>query len=69
MTNDIEVADKLLNATDYKTLNILGVSRNISTGLYKLHTTFGGFDLFSLPTKQLISRVNMFFQHYLYQQI
>jgi hypothetical protein len=64
MTNNIEVADKLLNATDYKMLNILGVFRNVSTGLQKLHTTFGGFGLFSLPTKQLISRVNMLFQHY-----
>ncbi len=64
MTNDIEAADKLLNATDYKTLNNLGVFRNVSTGLQKLHTTFGGFGLFSLPTKQLISRVNMLFRHY-----
>jgi hypothetical protein len=31
MTNDIEVADKLLNATDYKTLNILGFFRNAAT--------------------------------------
>jgi hypothetical protein len=64
MTNNIEVANKLLNATDYKTLNILGVFRNASTGLQKLQTTFGGFGLFSLPTKQLISQVNMLFQHY-----
>jgi hypothetical protein len=64
MTNDMEVADKLLNKTNYKTLNILGIFCNISTGLQKLHTTFGGFGLFSLPTKQLISQVNMHFQHY-----
>jgi hypothetical protein len=55
MTNNIEVADKLLNTTDYKTLNILGVFRNLSTKLQKLHTTFGGFSLFSLTTEQLIS--------------
>ncbi len=61
MTNDIEVANKLLNVTDYKTLNILGVFCNLSTGLQKLHTNFGGFGLFSLPTKQLISQVNMLF--------
>ncbi len=60
----MEVADKLLNKTNYKTLNILGIFRNVSTGLRKLHTTFGGFGLFSLPTEQLISRVNMLFQHY-----
>jgi hypothetical protein len=64
MTNNIEVVNKLLNATDYKTLNILGVFRNVFTGLQKLHTTFGEFGLFSLPTKQLNSRVNMLFQHY-----
>ncbi len=64
MTNDMEVADKLLNKTNYKMLNILGIFRNVSTGLRKLHTTFGGFGLFSLPTEQLISRVNMLFQHY-----
>jgi hypothetical protein len=64
MTNDMEVAEKLLDKTDYRTLNILGIFCNISTGLRKLHTTFGGFGLFNLPTKQLISRVNMIFQHY-----
>jgi hypothetical protein len=61
MTNDMEVADKLLNKTKYKTLNILGIFRNVSTGLQKFHTTFSGFGLFSLPTEQLISRVNMLF--------
>jgi hypothetical protein len=64
MTNEMEVADKLLNKTDYKMLNILGIFRNVSTVLQKLQTTFGGFGLFSLPTEQLISRVNMLFQHY-----
>ena len=64
MTNNMEVADKLLNKTNYKTLNILGIFCNVSTGLQKLHTTLGGFGLFSLPTKQLISQVNMLFQHY-----
>jgi hypothetical protein len=64
MTNDMEVADKLLNNPDYKTLNILGIFHNVSTGLQKLHTTFSGLRLFSLPTKQLISQVNMLFQHY-----
>jgi hypothetical protein len=64
MTNEMEVADKLLNKTDYKMLNILGIFCNVSTGLQKLHTMLGGFGLFSLPTKQLISRVNMLFQYY-----
>jgi hypothetical protein len=64
MTNNIEAAEKLLNKTDYRTLNILGIFCNVTTGLQKFHTTFGGFGLFSLPTKQLISQVNMLFQHY-----
>ncbi len=64
MTNKMEVADKLLNETDYKMLNILGIFCNISTRLQKLHTTFGRFGLFSLPTEQLIGRVNMLFQNY-----
>jgi hypothetical protein len=64
MTIKMEVADKLLNKTDYKMLNILGIFHNISTGLQKYHTTFGGFRLFSLPTEQLISRINMLFQHH-----
>ncbi len=64
MTNNMEVAEELINKTNHRMLNILGIFRNVSTGLRKLHTTFGGFGLFSLPTKQLISQVNMLFQHY-----
>ncbi len=64
MTTNMEVAEKLLDKTDYRTLNILGIFHNHSTGLRKLHTTFGRFGLFNLPTEQLISQVNMLFQHY-----
>jgi hypothetical protein len=64
MTNDIDPAAKLLDKVDYKTLNVLGIIRNVMKGLRKIHTTFGGFGLFNLATEQLISRVNMFFQHY-----
>jgi hypothetical protein len=64
MTNNAEEAEKLLNKADYNTLNVLGIFRNVSTVLRKLHTTFGRFGLFNLPTKQLISCVNMLFQHY-----
>ncbi len=64
MTNDSEPAKRLLDSIDYKTLNVLGVMRNVTRCLRKLHTTFGGFRLFDLPTEQLISRVNMVFQHY-----
>ncbi len=40
MTNNMDVEEKLLNKTDYKTLNVLGIFQNVYTGLRKLHTTF-----------------------------
>jgi hypothetical protein len=64
MTNEIKPAATLLDKVNYKTLNVLGVLQNITKGLHKIHTTFGGFGLFNLVTEQLISRVKMFFQHY-----
>ncbi len=65
MTNDIEEAENALQESDYKMLNILGVACTpVTKGLRKLHTTFGGFGLFSLPTEQLICRINMLLQHY-----
>ncbi len=64
MTNDMKPAARLLDNVNYKTLNVLGILRNATKGLQKIHTTFGGFGLFDLSTEQLISRVNMFFQHY-----
>ena len=64
MTNNITLAKKLLDDVDYKTLNVLGILRNLTKGLRRIHTTFGGFGLFNLPTEKLISMVNMFFQHY-----
>jgi hypothetical protein len=64
MTNNIAPAKTLLDKVDYKTLNVLGILRNVTKGLRKIHTTFSGFGLFNLPTEQPISSVNMFFQHY-----
>jgi hypothetical protein len=64
MTNDLETTKRLLYSVDHKTLNVLGVMRNVTRGLWKLHSTFGGFGLFDLPTEQLISKVNMLFHHY-----
>jgi hypothetical protein len=60
MTNNIKPATKLLDSVNYRTLNILGILRNVTKGLRKIHTMFGGFGLFDLPMV-LISRVNMFF--------
>ncbi len=33
MTNDITSAEKLLDDVDYKTLNVLGILRNVTKGL------------------------------------
>jgi hypothetical protein len=63
MTNDLEPADELLHTKDYKLLNVFGVLRNVIKGLQRLHTTFDGFGLFSLPKERLISQVNMLMQH------
>ncbi len=54
MTNDLEAADNLLYKEDYKMLNVLGVVRSVSTGLRRLHTSFGGFGLYNLPVEQMI---------------
>jgi hypothetical protein len=64
MTNDIKPATRLLNNINYKTLIVLCILRNVTKGLQMIHTTFGGFGLFDLLKEQLISMVNMFFQHY-----
>ena len=64
MTNDLESANEFLHTEDYKILNVLGILRNVTKGLRQIHTTFGSFGLFSLPTEQLISRVNMLMQYY-----
>jgi hypothetical protein len=64
MTNDIKLAAKLLDNVKYRTVNIFDILRNVTKGPRKIHTMFGGFRMFDLPTEQLISRVNIFFQHY-----
>jgi len=64
MTNDLEATDAIFNKDDYDIMPILGVARTVKRELRKLHTTFGGFGLFHLPTEQLICRINMLLQHY-----
>ena len=64
MTNDLEAANNLLHKEDYKTLNVLGAVRSVSTELRRLHMSFGGFGLYNLPVEQMICRVNMLMQHY-----
>ena len=64
MTNNFEAADTLLHKEDYKMLNVLGVVRSVSTGLRRLHMSFGGFGLYNLPVEQMICCINMLMQHY-----
>ncbi len=64
MTNDIKEAENVLQESHYKMLNILGVACTVTKGLRKLHTTFNGLGLFSIPTEQLICQINMLLQHY-----
>ena len=59
MTNDVEEAEKALGKTDYLMLNILGIASTVKKGRQQIHTTFGRFSLLTLPTKQLIERLNL----------
>ena len=63
MTNDIEDVDTLLDKTDHKMMNILGVASTIMKGWRKLHSTFGGIGLYNFVTKQLIERLYLLLQH------
>ncbi len=64
MTNDLEATESIFNKADYEMMPILGMARTVKRELRKLHTPFGGFGLFYLPTEQLICRLNMLLQHY-----
>ena len=45
-------------------LPYLGINRNIKAGWRHLHTTFGGIGLRKLLSEVVISRLNLFLQHY-----
>ncbi len=64
MTNNLEATETIFDKADYDMMPLLGVARKVKRELRKLHTTFGGFGLFHLPTEQLICRINMLLQHY-----
>ncbi len=64
MTNDLEATETISDKADYETMPILGIACTVKRELRKLHTTFGGFRLFHLPTERLIRRINMLLQHY-----
>ena len=48
----------------YRTLSKLGVNQNIKTGWRYLRTCFGGIGLIDLATESVISRLNLFLQHW-----
>ena len=48
----------------YRVLPKLGVNRNIRTGWRYLHPAFSGCGLLDLSTESVISRLNMFLQHW-----
>jgi hypothetical protein len=64
MTNNLEATETIYDKADYDMMPLLGVARTVKRELRKLHTAFGGFGLFHLPTEQLICRINMLLQHY-----
>jgi hypothetical protein len=64
MTNDLEATERIFDKSNYNMMPLLGVVHTVKRELRKLHTTFGGFGLFHLPTEQLICRSNMLLQHY-----
>jgi hypothetical protein len=70
MTNDIKVADKLLNATDYKMLNILG---GFPQRLHRITRTsyhiFGGLACSASQPSNLLVKSICFFSITTYPQI
>jgi hypothetical protein len=64
VTNNLEATEAIFNKANYDMMPILGVARTVKRELQKLHTTFGRFGLFHLPTEQQICRINMLLQHY-----
>ena len=64
LANDVELACSKFHDRDYEILPILGIARTVKTGWRRIHHTFGGFGLFSLPTEQLICRLNLFLQQH-----
>ena len=64
MTNDLATTEAIFDKADYEIMPILGIARMVKQKLRKLHTTFGGFGLFHLPTEQYFCQINMLLQHY-----
>lgn len=64
LSNDYNTAARCFGKLEFQLLPLLGVNRHIAKGRRHLHRTFGGVGLLSLPVEQVISRCNIFLQHY-----
>lgn len=62
--NDYNTANRCFNKLEFQLLPLLGVNRHIRASRRHLPLTFGGVGLLSLPIEQVISRTNIFIQHY-----
>ena len=54
----------MIEKTDYRMLNILGIASTVKKGWRRIHSIFGGFGLFSFANEQLVERLNLLLQHY-----
>ena len=54
MKNNLEATEAIFDKANYDMMPMLGVACIVKRELRKLHTVFGGFGLFHLPTEQLI---------------
>jgi hypothetical protein len=52
MTNNLEATETIFDKANDDMMPLLGVVRTVKRELRKLHTTFGRFGLFHLPTEQ-----------------
>ena len=64
MTNDLKETEKVLDKKNHRMRNILGIVSIVKKGWRHIHSTFGGFGLFSFTARQLIERPNLLLQHY-----
>jgi hypothetical protein len=59
MTHDLKEAEESPGKTGYRMLNILGVTSTLKKEWRRIHSSFGGFEIFSFATEQLIERLNL----------
>ena len=62
MTNDLEQAEEVLDKSDYQMLNVPGIASTVKNKWRRIHSTFGGFGLFSFVTEQLIEKLHLLLQ-------